>query len=82
MHNQHSEIQLICNFILKFSPSVCVAVVVSLTGEMGVRSFAYHAHETANGGKSSCYHDVCHDKTLNQQCIAHSESIPNDESSY
>ena len=32
---------------MKFSPSVCVAVVVSLTREVAVRSFAYHAHGTA-----------------------------------
>ena len=32
--------------IVKFSPSVCVAVVASLTGEVAVLSFAYHAHGT------------------------------------
>ena len=30
--------------IVKFSPSVCVAVVASLTREVAVLSFAYHAH--------------------------------------
>ena len=30
-------------FIVKFSPSVCVAIVASLTREVAVRSFAYHA---------------------------------------
>ena len=40
---------------VKFSPSVCVAVVVSLTGEMAAQSYAYHAHETANSDKSYCY---------------------------
>ena len=34
------------DFIVKFSPSVCVAVVASLTREVAVRSFAYHAHGT------------------------------------
>ena len=29
------------DFIVKFSPSVCVTVVASLTGEMAARSFAY-----------------------------------------
>ena len=68
---------------VKFSPSVCVAVVVSLTGEMAAQSYAYHAHETANSDKSCCYSwFVCHDKTSKQQCIARSGSIPSDESSY
>ena len=31
-------------FTVKFSPSVCVAVVASLTGEVAAQSFAYHAH--------------------------------------
>ena len=29
------------DFIVKFSPSMCVAVVASLTGEMAAQSFAY-----------------------------------------
>jgi len=47
MHDdtQASEIQ---HFIVKFSPSVCVAVVASLTGEMAARSFAYHVDGTAD----------------------------------
>ena len=52
------------DFIVKFSPSVCVAVVASSNGEMAARSFAYHAHGTADSHKSSCYPwFVCHDKT-------------------
>ena len=43
------------DFIVKFSPSVCVALVASLTGEMAARSFAYHAHGTADSDKSCCY---------------------------
>ena len=39
------------DFIVKFSPSMCVAVVASLTGEMVVQSFAYHAHWTADNDK-------------------------------
>ena len=30
-----------CDFIVNFSPNVCVAVVASLTGEMSAQSFAY-----------------------------------------
>ena len=41
-------------FIVKFSPSVCVAIVASLTGEMVAQSFAYHAHGTADSEKSCC----------------------------
>ena len=51
------------DFIVKFSPSVCVAVVASLTREVAVRSFAYHAH----GTNPAVIHG--HDKTLNQQCM-------------
>ena len=59
-----------CDFIVKFSPSVCVAVVASLTGEMAAQSFAYRDHGTADGDQSCCYPwFVCHDKTLNQQCM-------------
>ena len=68
---------------MKFSPSMCVAVVASLMGETAGQSFAYHAHGTADSDKSCCYPwFVCHDKTLDQQCIAHSGSPPDDESSY
>ena len=49
------------DFIVKFSPSVCVAVVASLTREVAVRSFAYHAHGTNPAVI------LGHDKTLNQQ---------------
>ena len=30
---------------------MCVALVASLTEEMAARSFAYHAHGTADGGR-------------------------------
>jgi len=30
---------------------MCVALVASLTKEMAARSFAYHAHGTAGGGR-------------------------------
>ena len=44
------------DFIVKFSPSVCVrSGVASLTGEMAARSFTYHAHRTADSDKSCCY---------------------------
>ena len=45
------------DFIVKFSPSVCVAIVASLTGEMAALSFAYHAHGTAPSDKS-CYYPL------------------------
>ena len=51
------------DFIVKFSPSVCVAVVTSLIREVAVRSFAYRAH----GTNPAVIHG--HDKTLNQQCM-------------
>ena len=40
---------------MKFSESVCVALVASLTEEMTAQSIAYHAHGTADGDKSCCY---------------------------
>ena len=46
------------DFIVKFSPSVCVAVVASLNGEMAARSFAYHVDETADSDKSCCVSSV------------------------
>jgi len=59
------------DFNVKFSPSVCVAVVDFLSGEMAARSFAYHVHGTADSDKSCCYpwFVLCHDQTLNQQCM-------------
>ena len=48
-----------CDFIVKFHPSVCVAVVASLTGEMAAQSFAYHVHVTADSNKSCCLCMVC-----------------------
>ena len=51
------------DFIVKFSPSVCVAVVASLTREVAIRSFAHHAH----GTNPAVIHG--HDKILNQQCM-------------
>ena len=55
MHNDTHKHQRF-DFIVKFSPSVCVAVVASLTGEMAAQSFAYNALGTADslssgGGK-------------------------------
>ena len=61
---------------------MCVAVVASLTGEMAVQSFAYHAHGTADSDKSQ---GLCamHDKTLNQQwMLAQACPPPDDKSSY
>ena len=46
------------DFIVKFSPSMGVAVVASLTCEMAVRSFAYHAHGTAVTNPA-VIHDLC-----------------------
>ena len=58
------------DFIVKFSPSVCVAIIASLTGEMAAQSFANHVDGTADGDKSCCHPwFVCHDKTLNQLCM-------------
>ena len=54
------------DFVVKFSPRMCVAVVAYLTGEMAAQSFAYHVHGTADSNKSCCYPwFVCHYKTLN-----------------
>ena len=37
---------------------------------MATQSFAYHAHGTADSDKFCCYlWFVCHDKTLDQQCM-------------
>ena len=50
------------NFSVKISPSMCIALEASLTGEMAAKSFAYHTHGTANGDKSCCYPWlVCHE---------------------
>ena len=51
------------DFIVKFSPSVSVAVVASLTREVAVQSFAYHAHRR----NPAVIHG--HDKTINQQSM-------------
>ena len=60
------------DFIVKF---MCVAVVASLTREMAAQSFAYRVHGIADSDKFCCYPwFVCHDKTLNQQCITRSGS--------
>ena len=65
------------DFVVKFSPSVCVAVVASLTSEVAVRSFSYQAH----GTNPAVIHG--HDKTLIQQIVhARSGSPPDDKSSY
>ena len=60
------------HFSVKFSESVCVVSVASLTEEMAARSIAYHAHGTTDGDKFYC---LCA-MTLNQQCIARSGSPP------
>ena len=57
------------DFIVKFSPSVC-SVVASLTGEMAVPSFAYHA----GGTNPAVIHG--HDKTSAMH--ARSGSPPDD----
>ena len=65
------------DFIVKFSPSMCVAVVASLTREVALQSFAYHAH----GTNPAVIHG--YDKTLNQPIMqARSGLPPDDQSSY
>ena len=65
MHNQSILISVrnsAHNFSVKFSESVCVASVASLTEQMAARSIVYHAHGTADGDKFCCYPWlVCHD---------------------
>ena len=64
MHNDtHKLRESAHGFIVKFSPSTCVAVVASLTREVAVRSFACDVHETDPA--------IVHgrDKTLIQQCM-------------
>ena len=58
------------NSSVKFSESVCVASVASLTEEIAVRStIAYHAHGTADGDKFCCYPWlVCHDIKSAMHC--------------
>jgi len=52
MHNRHSEAPELGdsarNFSVKFSPSVCAALVASSAEEMATQSFAYHTHGTAD----------------------------------
>ena len=57
MHNDISARDSAYDSIVKFSPSVCVAVVASFTGEMAARTFAYHAHgiPDLDSDKSCCY---------------------------
>ena len=63
------------------SKRVC-SVVASMTGEMAARSFTYHAHGTADSNKSCCYSlFVCHDKTLDQQCMLAQARPPDDHKS-
>ena len=57
------------DFIVKFSPSVSVAVVASLTREVAVQSFAYHVHRR----NPAVIHG--HDKTLNWQSM-HTQARP------
>ena len=55
MHNDtHKRKDSAHDFIVKFSTSVCVAVVAFLTGELAAGSFAYHAHGTAHSDNSCC----------------------------
>ena len=55
---------------------MCVRVAASLTGEMTVQSFAYHAHGTADSDKSCCIRGVCAmTKTLYQQFMLDDLSI-------
>ena len=51
------------DFIVKFSPSVCVAVVASLTRDLAVQSYL-----PCSWNKSYCYHGY-DKKKLNQQCM-------------
>ena len=44
------------DFIVKFSASLCSAVVAPLTGETAAQNLAYHAHGTADSDKS---HGLC-----------------------
>jgi len=54
---------------------LCVALVASLTEEMAARSFAYHAHGTADSNKFCCYPwFVCHD--ISNAFLARSVSPP------
>ena len=65
---QAPEFQLACDFVVKFSPSVCVAVVAYLTGDVAARSFAYHVHGTADSDKSCCYPwFVCHEGSATKE---------------
>ena len=61
------------DFIVKFSPSVWVAVVASLTKEVAVQSFTYHAH----GTNPAVIHG--HDKSAMH---ARSGSSPDDKPAY
>ena len=55
---------------MKFSPSVCVTLVASLTGEMSAQSFIYRAHGTADGDKFCCYPWLeCHDIKPAMHCL-------------
>ena len=74
------------DFIVKLSPSVCVAAVASLTGETAAQSFAYHGHGTADSDKSAVIHGLCASNTFNPQCMLAQACFPpppaDDESSY
>ena len=65
------------DFIVKFSQSVCVAVVASISGEMAARSFAYHTHGTVDSDKSCCYPwFVCYDNTNHLTSWGEPEQAP------
>ena len=79
------------DFIVKLSPSVCVAAVASLTGETAAQSFAYHGHGTADSDKSAVIHGLCARQHIQSAMHARSglppppppPSLPaDDESSY
>ena len=59
------------DFIVKFSPSMCVAVVASLTGEMNAQSFAYDTHME----QQTVTWFACHNKSA--MLIAQAHPPPN-----
>ena len=58
------------NFSVKFSPSVCAAIVASLTGEMAAQVLLTMLMKQQTVANSVVVHGLCA-MTLNQQCIAH-----------
>ena len=69
-----------CDFVVKFSPSVCVAVV---TREMAARSFAYHMlmkQQTVTN--PTVIHGLCARQNIKFAMRACSGSSPDDKSSH